>query len=768
MLKKTTLLLLMCLFFSVYQSSAEAQLNSVARMFAADLETYLAPAAKKTGLPDNFIELHQLIPRNQTYYAGASLIVKPEVIKKSQLQELGVHIGTQIGSIWTIRFPVEVFTHIRKIPGIEYLEMGSDFTPNLDAANEDARIENVHAGIETLEQAYTGKDVIIAVIDWGFDYTHPQFFDALGEKYRIMAIWDQNNIERHRPPHNFNYGTFYTKEEHILEYEKDDDYIYGPFSHGTHVGGIAGGSGFNTPFKGAAPESDLIFISLRRDAPSLIDAYYLIDSLASKAGKPYVVNMSFGGHFGPHDATDLENRVISKLAGPGKIFVSSAGNNGNTTNNSNPEGFHLEHDFYHESDTLRTFLTFGHTNYQTLSVWGTPGADFKTRIKVYNSFGMEILKDTGYFHTADDFFGDIIYTMDNENEKFEIRVSAQSASPLNGAPNQRIEIKRSSSIKNIAVEFVADSGKVHMWSCMREETRYANWATALKANLRNNDPRPWYKDGDDHYGVGEPGAVGKDVITVAAHTTKRSYTNTSGDTYNNPHPGELHELALFSSRGPTADGRIKPEISAPGNMVVSSWSSFDNLSSNAIAAEASFRGKTYYYTGISGTSMSGPYVAGVVALMLEANPLLAPEDVRKILIETAINDQYTGEIDGINNEWGAGKVNAYEAVKMAETYEVPHRPAGPGFIPASAGHILVYPNPNHGDFYITAEKLSEPGTEVDLTLRDQLGRVHYKGSTILTTKNLAVAVEPDKPLQGIYFLTVQWDDKQKVVKVIVQ
>ncbi len=116
-------------------------------------------------------------------------------------------------------------------------------------------------------------------------------------------------------------------------------------------------------------------------------------------------------------------------------------------------------------------------------------------------------------------------------------------------------------------------------------------------------------------------------------------------------------MAYFSSRGPvTLDGTnfVKPDISAPGVQVVSS-----------------LPGNTY--GPVSGTSMAGPHVVGVVALMWSTNPSLIGDIDRteKILIQTAT--PYTGAEPGgqcftggtPNNAYGYGIVDAYAAVKMA-------------------------------------------------------------------------------------------------------
>lgn len=103
-------------------------------------------------------------------------------------------------------------------------------------------------------------------------------------------------------------------------------------------------------------------------------------------------------------------------------------------------------------------------------------------------------------------------------------------------------------------------------------------------------------------------------------------------------------LSGFSSRGPTADDRVKPDIAAPGQ--------------NIMAAEA---GSGDGYVALSGTSMASPFAAGVAALVLQADPSLEPEDLRRILFESSHDwGPSTKDID-----YGAGRIDALQAVQQA-------------------------------------------------------------------------------------------------------
>jgi subtilisin family serine protease len=105
------------------------------------------------------------------------------------------------------------------------------------------------------------------------------------------------------------------------------------------------------------------------------------------------------------------------------------------------------------------------------------------------------------------------------------------------------------------------------------------------------------------------------------------------------------EIASFSSTGPTADGRVKPEVVAQGVSVKSADP--NNLSG---------------YVSVSGTSLSTPLTAGVAALVFSAHPELTPMQVREALMQTAthpIDSDPTHTATWPNNYYGAGMVNAY-------------------------------------------------------------------------------------------------------------
>ena len=140
--------------------------------------------------------------------------------------------------------------------------------------------------------------------------------------------------------------------------------------------------------------------------------------------------------------------------------------------------------------------------------------------------------------------------------------------------------------------------------------------------------------GDDATTIGSPGAAAQ-AITVASVS---KYSAESGY-----HTDGIY-LSEFSSRGPTLDGRTKPDVAAPGERTV--------------AAKA---GTTMTYVENTGTSMATPFAAGTVALALNSNPALSVAQVKAIVMGTA---QDRGEV-GTDNEYGAGLLDGYAVVAQA-------------------------------------------------------------------------------------------------------
>ncbi|RME20092.1 MAG: hypothetical protein D6806_17040 [Deltaproteobacteria bacterium] len=149
------------------------------------------------------------------------------------------------------------------------------------------------------------------------------------------------------------------------------------------------------------------------------------------------------------------------------------------------------------------------------------------------------------------------------------------------------------------------------------------------------------------------------MIAVASYATRNSWTDAEGKDVSHPEttPGRI---SFFSSMGPSADPETtgpKPTVAAPGEYIVAA------LSRNAGALEQGTL-MDDGHVAMRGTSMACPHVAGVVALMLQANPELDPSGVERVLELSSRRDEATGP-GPWDERWGFGKLNAPLAVATA-------------------------------------------------------------------------------------------------------
>jgi len=524
-----------------------------------------------------------------------------------------------------------------------YVELSRKNQPTLDKAIHDMRADSVQLGIG-LPESYTGKDVYIGITDWGFDYTSPMFYDTALQQTRIIAAWDQFKTSGPSPV-GYNYGTEYSTSAALLTAGSDTSNIYSYATHGTHVAGIAGGSGAGTAYRGVAFDANFLFVTFLVDETAVLDAWEWMYQKALTDGKRLVVNMSWGlYHFGTLDGTSLLSQAITAYTDLGVVFANSAGNNGNVN-------FHIKKTFNNE--TIKSKVDFypysSNPNMwgQSIHAWGEPGQSFSNGIIVANSNNLTLIESPFYSTNNTASYIDTFLVTGIDTVWYNI--SADSAHYLNNRPQMRLRVKNTNTTLKVILKSTATSGTVHYWNVTELTNDVGNWGmpftTAGSGTLA----------GDNQNGVSEP-SCSDDVISVAAYATQYQTSGTSM---------AGGAIASFSSYGPRYDGVMKPDIAAPGVSIISSMSSYTDATFTS-QGSVDFNGRTYHFAKLSGTSMASPMVAGVSALILDANPYLSARQVKEIIMQTARQDNFTGVIpvEG-SNRWGAGKINAYAAVQLA-------------------------------------------------------------------------------------------------------
>ena len=569
-----------------------------------------------------------------------SLMLVNSGLNEANLSDLGITINSKIGNIWTAEIPVRSLSQLGKIRGLDFIEIDTPVKTKLDSARADTKVDLVHNGIG-LPQSYTGEGVIVGVIDGGLDFTHPTLQDQNGN-LRLTRVWDQAD-DSGTPPVGYSYGSEYADPAEILSQQGDTEADQA--SHATHVTGIAAGSGKGSSgmYGGVAPGAEIVYVHVGGGS-GIIDGVAYIFNYAASVGKPAVINMSLGTHIGPHDGTSSLDQALDTLAGPGKILVGAAGNEGSTP-------LHISHTF--SSDTIATAveLTDNGTGFleTIVEIWGSPNSDFSVAVALLDTTTDEHLGSSEYFAASSAVFGSVnIYESDGDTAS--VSVAAVPSSPTNQKPNIQLQMSNNTTHVMVLVLTSANS-TVHMWN-------HGDGNGLPFSDLGDPD----LQNGNTDYTVGEIGGTSNSVITAGAYTTKTMWTDIDSSTLGIS--ATLHNIADFSSRGPTADERVKPEITAPGSMLASGGSSFDfTLDSQNIVARVD---NDWPYVMQQGTSMASPMTAGIVALMLQANSTLTKSTITSIFAKTSRTDAFTGSIPvGGSNTWGYGKIDAQAAIAEA-------------------------------------------------------------------------------------------------------
>ena len=146
------------------------------------------------------------------------------------------------------------------------------------------------------------------------------------------------------------------------------------------------------------------------------------------------------------------------------------------------------------------------------------------------------------------------------------------------------------------------------------------------------------------------------IISVGSYNSRQTAPLRDGSIYYRTRSTPV-EISYFSAYGPDENGISRPDVCAPGSMVLASGNRYDTNAHNiALWQPSAFvNGVEYPYCPDLGTSMSAPVVAGAIALWMEANPNLSAADVREILANTSYSDKYVRA--GSPERWGNGKLD---------------------------------------------------------------------------------------------------------------
>lgn len=566
------------------------------------------------------------------------------------LSAYDVTVNTVSGEMATATIPVSRFAELAASGICSSIDIGEKQNLMMDKARQNLGVDQIHAGIN-LPQGYDGTGVVVGVIDGGFEYCHPAFYDTTGTTLRVKRVWNQRDTTG-MAPDGFNYGSEYTTESQIRAARTDDTTL----SHGSHVTSIAAGCGApygdGAAYKGIAPGADIVLVPVILEKANIIDAINYIHSYAQSVGKPCVINMSFGDMCGPHDGTAVADRFVTSLVAQhpdSLVLVASAGNGGGNL-------VHIQKTFSPDDTLLITRL--GGEGLRTLKaeveLWGDKL--FSVALTLLNSNTGAQEDFTGFFTSGVD-SAIVMNLVSSSNDTMTCHFKLSQMDPINHRYSINIKYDTLPLGHMMILTVRCDSAAtLHAW---------CSYVSFLSTTLVQGTVA-----GDSYYTIDGFGANTDAVVSVGSYNTRLSYTTYTGFHQSTSAIDDMADISSFSSIGPTSDGRVKPDITAPGHVIVAACNRFDPSAGGLglIYDTIVWNGQVENYTTMSGTSMSSPMVTGIVALWMQQNPSLGTDSVRAILHRTAHNDRFTGNCATTpNNTWGHGKVNAYGGLPANNT-----------------------------------------------------------------------------------------------------
>ncbi|MCB1186879.1 S8 family serine peptidase [bacterium] len=499
-----------------------------------------------------------------------------------------------------------------------------------------------------------GAGVLIGIIDvGGFDFTHPDFIRADGST-RWHSIWDQGGTGRPAPGFGkCMFGSEITaghmqaalaaaRNLRVPAYRLEPQSQMQPGSHGTHVASIAAGNA------GVAPQALIagVLINLDRDnltrhqsfydSTCLANAVEYLLTIAGRLGMALSINVSLGTNGHAHDSSSAINRWIDyALSQPGRAVSVAAGNSGQEAPSADGDlGFIMGR--IHSSGRIAAAgldrdielvvggngIVDGSEN--ELEVWYEPQDRFAVSLRPPGS---------------ERWIGPVEPGEYIENlalpEKCLVSLYNELYYHANGC--------------NLISVFLSPYFSSHAHVGIPSGV----WTVRLHGrDVRDGNYHAWIER-DDPRRFGPDGWFWPSSFSPASNVDNSSISSLACGlrvlgVANLDESAE--RINISSSQGPTRDGRHKPDVAAPGTNVIAA---------NGFAAADS------PWIAMTGTSMASPYVAGVAALMLSANPGLSAAQIEGIVRRTA------QPLPGMDFSWsdsaGFGRINPEACIREAAT-----------------------------------------------------------------------------------------------------
>lgn len=615
----------------------------------------------------------------------------------SELEDAGIKVLNVKGNIAIVEVALAEAEAISSLDAVKAMSLQKKLFPAMDLAREASGVDYIHQGSHEkgLSVPYTGAGVITAIVDQGVDAHHINFrLPDNSSRIGYLAHLRYNASGSGIAETHYN-------ETNIADFTTDDPYSF----HGTHTLGILAG-GYDGPvsvgrpggqirpgdyitenckYYGAAPGSNIAvscgdladgFIALGMD--------YIL-GYSEYLNRPIVYSLSLGSSVGPHDPRSQMSQFLDEIGKHGIVCI-SAGNEGDLklvvkkTLTEDESSFKtMIHPYiytYDPEDPGSSTIRYG-----AVSIYSNDETPFKLQAVIYNknrgyrpalrmpvvgeNIGTYYASSSDYQMDSSDIIGDATLKkafdgyigvggkIDEQTGRYYGMVDYYTI-------NNIVSNLEDDYVLGFEVEGVP--GQTIECYCDGQTTWLDNYG------------QEGFTDGSMDGTISDL-AVGHNLLVVGSYNTRQYWTCLDGGTSGYPEevftPGEI---SGFSSFGTLSDGRELPHVCAPGSAIISSvsWPYAKQTAEEygegyldyMCQAKLEENVRTNYWKQEVGTSMSTPFVAGSIALWLEANPDLTIDDVKEIIAKTSVRDEQV-EATREQTRWGAGKFDALAGLKEA-------------------------------------------------------------------------------------------------------
>lgn len=648
------------------------------------------------------VQQSTLAPEITAEQRVAVLVTMKEAGMGYILAENGYEIENELGRIVIARLTAPEMEAVAELDEVVQVSLGFEAEPMMRVARKTTKVDDVHKANASsgLSHGYTGEGVIVGMMDTGLDPNHLNFRDAAGN-LRIKNYWEIKGADGS--------VVLYDTPEKIGAFETD----LRQETHATHVLGIMAGShnarpgsgngmvatlnGLGkpsvsasniNPYYGVAKDAELSVCSGTLENNNITIAAGRFRDYVKSTGKPGVLNFSLGNQRGPHDGTDASSLALADV-GKDVLICMSAGNEGNAN-------ISLSKTLTASDKTVRTFVSTGLAGNGYLDIWSSGPQTLKVTFAAINlingnivgTFEIPTPSSFSYIGGTSVRYSNVVKNAQFGNTFGQSSFIGYSAN-LNTANNRYdvyLTFELSGSNANTAAAIIVegtDGNKIDMYGSMV---------------LRSNG-MAGYLDGTPTNSINGL-ACGDNILVVGAYVNSNPYMTLGGENSWSSTTYPQGGIAAFSSYGHTFQGRQLPDVVGPGMGMISSYNSYyvrdeiNNYVTKGLAnpvntkTEAQLRTEAEsgysvwinspdkkdpddmktplknYWGEMSGTSMSSPFVAGVLALWSQAaaekGVRLSMDDVKKVIAATADKDEFTAQQP---ERWGMGKINALAGLK---------------------------------------------------------------------------------------------------------